>query len=159
MSAAHATRGKVTERMTVAWLRPNGFPLAERVVRTGYRAGSRTSADGGDIAVCLGVIAQVKALQPVSRAERAVAEWMTQTEAQRVASGANVGLLIVRRPGTADVGEWWAYLSTRTVVSLSMVTSLPWQLPDSPDAPVRLLLADAARLLRWAGYGDQGGSP
>ncbi|HWD79273.1 MAG TPA: hypothetical protein VG497_10325, partial [Kribbella sp.] len=46
---SNRNRGAVAERAVVAWLRDNGFPHAERAVRTGYRTADRVSADHGDI--------------------------------------------------------------------------------------------------------------
>ncbi|MBI1758004.1 MAG: hypothetical protein HYR62_02030 [Actinobacteria bacterium] len=152
MTAAHARLGKATERAVAAWWRTHGFPGAERIIRTGWRTRDRSAEDAGDLDLCPGVIAQVKSLQPPARAERAVPEWMAETERQRVVAGAAIGLLIVRRPGTADVGEWFAWLPARTAAAL-VDLSWPTAVADAPNPPLRLTVADASLLLRWAGYG------
>lgn len=160
MTAAHRRRGLVTEQMVCHWLRAHGFPGAERSVRTGYRTASRELPDAADVVLCPGVIAQVKSLSPASRAERAVPGWMAETEAQRVAAAADVALLIVRRPGTADVGEWFAYLPVGAVTVLCAIP-VGWvdrcrpEVDRSGDAWARLEMAGAAYLLRRAGYGDE----
>jgi hypothetical protein len=149
MTAAHTARGKETERMAARWFRANGYPGCERTVRTGYRTPARELADHADLDLCPGLIAQVKSLRPANRAERAVTGWMRETEVQRDVCGADVGLLVVRREGTADVGEWWAWLWLDDAAALhtgGLYTSL-YQIP------VRLLLSDAVTLLRHAGYG------
>jgi hypothetical protein len=150
--AASRNRGKTTEQMGVRWLRGNGFDGAERVVRTGWRTADHQLPDGGDVLWCPGIISQFKALRPVNRMERAVPRWMAETEAQRVAAGAAVGLLVVRRDGTADVGEWWAFLPLHMLHNLAWPEHLhPWTKSD--HRPARLLVSDTARLLRAAGYG------
>jgi hypothetical protein len=140
--AASRTRGLVTEQMEVRWFRAHGFPRAERVVRTGYRTPERALPDAGDIALCPGVIVASKSLRPVNRAERAVPGWLTETEAQRVAAGAEVALLVVRRDGTADVGEWFCWLP------------YGWCCGLVNGPPCRLLVRDACVLLRNSGYGS-----
>lgn len=150
-------RGKVTERMAAAWFRDHGFPGCERVRRTGWRQATRQLADEGDLDLCPGAIAQVKALRPANRAERAVPGWIAATELQRRAAHADIALLVVRRDGTSDVGEWWAWLTFVTLEGLRTGDTLHLDDPDSwtvDDAtPVRMQVADAARLLRHAGYG------
>lgn len=153
MSAANTARGKVTEQLAAKWFRGNGFPGAERTVRTGYRSPNRELADEGDLDLCPGVIVSVKSLRPVNRAERAVGGWLADAEAQRVAACAELVLLVVRREGTADVGEWWSWLSVVTVVlPLDPIVGTV-DLHAVPAAPARFATADAARLLRSAGYG------
>lgn len=154
MSAAHTARGKVTERLAARWFRDHGFPGAERIVRTGYASPGRTAEDEGDISLCPGAIVQVKSLRPVNRAERAVTGWLVETDAQRFAAGAEVALLVVRRDGTADVGEWFAWLSVTTVVLPLDPLVGTVDLHVTPAIPARFSVADAARLLRSAGYGD-----
>ncbi len=148
MTAANRNRGAVTERMVVTWLRAHGWPDAERRLVTGHRTRSRTRPDHGDVTgtpICW----QVKSLRPVNAAERRVPAWMAETEAQRQASGADIGVLVVRRDGTSDVGEWWAWLRLDAVAHL---IDTPWCVPSS--APMRLTVADAVTLLHDAGYGD-----
>ena len=154
MSATHTARGKLTERLAARWFREHGFPGAERIVRTGYAAADRTAEDEGDIGLCPGAIVQVKALRPANRAERAVPTWLVQTEVQRVAAGAEIALLVVRRDGTADVGEWWAWLRTTVVVLPLDPLVGTVDLHAAAAVPIRLQVADAAQLLRGAGYGD-----
>lgn len=157
MTIAHTNRGKVTERATVRWLRDHGFPGAERTVRTGYRTATRTLADAADLDLCPGLIAQVKSLRPATRAERAVDGWLVETEQQRQAAHALHALLIVRREGTADVGEWWAWLPLLNLPGIQTDFVRPLTVPRIAACalvPVRLAVADACYLLRSIGYGD-----
>jgi hypothetical protein len=135
--------------MAARWLRDNGYPVCKRTVRTGYRAVTHELADQGDLDLCPGLIAQVKSLRPANRAERAVPDWMDEVEVQRKASQADVALLVVRREGTADVGEWWAWMPLFVLAHLSDWAGYEYL----SRTPVRLLLSDAVTLLRHAGYG------
>jgi hypothetical protein len=142
MTAKDTNVGKDTEQRLARWLREHGgFPHAERTVRTGYRVSSRSMADAGDIDGCPGLAFQAKSLRPADRAERAVPDWLLETEAQRQAAGADIGVLVVRRWGTTDVGRWWAFLP------------LPQLAGDGPFVPVRLELAHAVAYLHRVGYG------
>lgn len=145
--------GKEQERTIVRWARCNGFAHADRVVRTGAGRGYGHRADEGDVWLCPGVIAQSKRLAPVNRMERAVPVWLEQTEAQRVAADADVGLLIVRREGCADVGQWWCFLPLDDCLKLCQVGEIVRRGVDR-GIPARLQVGDTARLLRAYGYGD-----
>jgi hypothetical protein len=151
-------RGKEAERAIVRWARDNGYPHAERVIRTGYRTAARQSADTGDVTLCPAVIVQAKTYTDAGRMERAIPQWMADTEAQRIAAGAEYALLVVRRNGCADVGEWWCWLPGHTFTTLTdpKANVYPPNLdePGAPNPPVRITLADACALLRWAGWGD-----
>lgn len=136
--------GKDTEQRVARWLRDNGFPHAERTVRTGYRTAAREVVDAGDIDGTPGIVWQVKSLRPATRAEVAVDGWMVETERQRATSGAAVGVLVVRRWGTTDVGRWWAFLPAY-VWSTAAVP---------PLTPSRLEVRHAVALLHACGYGD-----
>jgi len=146
----HNSVGKETEQMVARWLRDEGgFPEARRIVRTGYdRPGGHTAADEGDIDTGAPVTVQCKSLRPVDRMERAVPGWLAETEAQRQTAGTDVGLLVVRRWGTTDVGRWWAYLRLPDLTGVLCV--MP---PDADLIPVRLEVRHAAALLHAWGYG------
>lgn len=142
------TLGKEQERRIVRWCRDHGFPKADRVVRTGAGRDYAHRPDEGDVWLAPGVIAQSKRMSPVGRAERAVPQWMRETEAQGLAAHADVALLIVRREGTTDVGEWWAFLHLGTLIDLVDGRGI-WG-----SESVRMTVADAATLIRVAGYGE-----
>lgn len=136
------TRGKTTEQAVVRWLRENGFPNAERTVRTGYRTKSRVSRDLGDVDGTPGLVWQIK-----SRETDNVGAWMDETLQQRQAASADVGVLIVRRAGKADPGRWWAWVPLLFLHG-TVGDRRTWM------TPVRLELADLVTLLRSRGYGD-----
>lgn len=104
-------KGADAERDVVAWLRANGFRYAER------RAGG---TPGPDITGCPGIAWEIKA---ATRLE--LAAWVDQAEAQRAATGADVGPVVIKRRGTTNPGRFYAVLP----------------------------LADLAHLLVEAGYG------
>lgn len=149
--AASNNRGKATDRAIARWAREHGFPAADRIVRTGYRVPDRELPDAGDQWWAPGLLVQSKSLRPVNRMERAVPGWLAETEAQRQAAGADVALLVVRRDGTADVGEWWCFMEAWRFECLCN-RSGKWAYGGR--SPLRLLVRDAALLLRYAGYGS-----
>jgi hypothetical protein len=83
-----------------------------------------------------------------------IAAWLAETRTERVNARAEYGLLVVQRRGVgpANAGRWWAWLTSCAVTFLTDPDSTPYI--EAPDLPVRLVLADAVRLVRWAGYGD-----
>lgn len=152
MSAANRRRGVVTEQMVVRWFREHGYPGAERTVRTGYRTANRVGEDSGDVLMCPGLIAQVKSLRPANEMERRIPRWMAETEQQRTAARAGLALLIVRREGTADVGEWWVFWRAPTLASVYQEHGEAEVYPV--HAYARLTVLESVLLLRAAGYGD-----
>lgn len=142
--------GKETERMVAAYLRRRGLAGVERTVATGYRTNGRTRADRGDLTGIPGVCVQVKSLRPATRAEAQTRRWLAETEQQRAASGASVGLLIVRRWGTTDVGRWWCFLTTWDL--FGMADGFSGQPSLHHRAPVRLELSDVVDMMQAWGW-------
>ncbi len=142
------TVGKQTEQMVARYLRSRGLAGVERAVRTGFSTGERSVADAGDLTGWPGVCVQVKSLRPANAAERQTRTWLAETEQQRAASGASVGLLVVRRWGTTDVGEWWSFLQLRDLLALSDGTSTL----HTTTEPVRLELAGLVDLMQTWGW-------
>jgi hypothetical protein len=154
--------GKDTERRVVAYLRLRGMAGVERAVRTGFRAGNgRSLADSGDLTGLPGICVQVKSLRPVTRAETMTGRWLAETELQRQAAGASVGLLVVRRWGTTDVGRWWCFLSVRDLFGMADGFSgrVLSETPELWAAPVRMELSDVVTMMQawgWAPAPGQG---
>ncbi len=179
---ANGEKGKRAERDLVTWLRRHGFPGAERTVRTGYHTPARQRVDTGDIDGTPGLVFQVKDV--ADRLLWKVDGWLRETEAQRLAAGADVGVLVVKRRGHADPGHWWAWMplcglmpALNTLGSRDTVAGLSDTLragnttsaADAADGvaagdgvglrwltqvPVRLEVEHAVTLLRVAGYGE-----
>ncbi|MCP3799761.1 hypothetical protein NLX83_10875 [Allokutzneria sp. A3M-2-11 16] len=148
LGAANRRRGAEAERKVAGWLRDHGFPGAERAVRTGFTTGGRTVADPGDITGTPALVWQVK-----DQAREAVEAWLDETEQQRLGGPgtvpADLGLLVVRRRGKADVGRWWVWLPAAQLVALVADARTP-----AVSRPVRMELGDLVPLLRAAGYGE-----
>ena len=111
--------GKDTELRAARYLRSRGLAGVERAVRTGFRTTERSVADAGDLTGWPGVCIQVKSLRPANAAERQTRTWLAELESPRQQSGASIGLLIVRRWGTTDVGEWWCFLTTWDLMGMA----------------------------------------
>lgn len=161
--------GTDAERPVARHLAANGFPHAERRALRGTK-------DAGDITGIPGVCIEVKGGEQAKAAsDNLVDAWLAETETERRNGRADVGLLVLQRRGVgpANAGRWWAAMPLWTLLWLQSqadrdVTGCPTYTgsadlfeigasdPSTPwmYAPVRMLLADAAQLLRAAGYGD-----
>lgn len=158
---ANRNKGATAERDLVRWLRTNGWPGAERAVRTGYRTTTRTSADPGDVTGTPGLAWQVKNRADFEQ-DAVFDACLAETEAQRAATGADFGLLIQRRAGTPDPGRWWVWL--RVVDLYRIIRKAPGADVRQRGAflgqpPLRMELAGLALLLRAAGYGSAPDEP
>jgi hypothetical protein len=141
--------GTAAETAVVRYLQANGFPNAERRALRG-------TADAGDIA---GTPALCWSVKGGAQAEQAsdldIARWMVELATQCGHARADLGLLVTKRRGHGphSAGAWWAHL---TAGALALLTDPHAAIqPAAPRVNVRLRLADAVVLLRWAGYGDQ----
>lgn len=132
--------GTKAESAVVEVLKANGFPYAERRALKG-------SLDQGDVAGTIGLCWEVKGGKTAWYAsDGLIAEWMAETEAERINARADIGVLVVQRKGIgpANAHRWWALMPANA-----------WILGARKHGfPVRLLLSDACTLLRAAGYGD-----
>lgn len=143
-AAANNRRGKTAEQTLVRWLRGNGFPHAERTVRTGHRVGGRARADEGDVTGTPGVVWSVK-----DCATERIPEWFTELDAMSGPRGC-VRLLVVKRRGYADPGRWWVWLRLADLEALT--DGCPG---EAGTATVRLDIAAVVVLLRTVGHGTQ----
>jgi hypothetical protein len=106
--------GTAAETAVVKWLKLNGYPEARRKVLAG-------SKDEGDIQVGPGVILEVKS----SATNAAVGQpgtkqlslWMDQLRAEAYHSDSDFGALVVRKKGTTNPGDWWAYCELRVIMT------------------------------------------
>lgn len=167
MTKAHRDRGVATERLLANYLRAHGFPHAERSVRTGVRTVDREVPDVGDIAGTPGLAWQAKALKPLTAAENSVPRWMVATERQRVAAGADLGVLVVRRDQRPPE-QWFAFVPIADAYSVldglrdgrvqldGQLEAPPWGHDRATLVvwPARLYLGDLVTILRGVGYGD-----
>ena len=96
MNGAGANRkGRKAERKAVDWIRANGFPWAER----------RGRGESGPDVTGLGPGLEVEVKD---RDRMALAEWVDQVTADAEESGAVVALVLHKRRGKTDVGDWYA---------------------------------------------------
>jgi hypothetical protein len=139
--------GRDAENAVVAYLRAHGWPEAERRAQRGSR-------DAGDLTGCPGLCVEVKGGEAAKNAsDLLVADWLEETEKERVNAGADIGVLVLQRRGVgpANAGRWWAVMPVYQVVQLVYGRCTP----DPPYVvPVRMHLAAAVDLLRFAGFGD-----
>lgn len=138
-------KGTRNETRLVRWLHQNGFGHADRLTKTGQR-------DRGDVLLCPGVMAEVKAwdLALVVPTAGQLVEWMEQTEREAEHGRHDVAFLVVKRRGTQDPGRWFAYIAGWRFRAL-----LGGDLPMRGAGPVMLSVADLVTVLRSAGWGDQ----
>ena len=141
---SNRNRGLTAERDVAKWLRCHGFPHAERSVKTGMTTADRAVADEGDLTGTPGLVWQVKCV-----AREDITGWMAETEQQRLAADANVGILIQRRAGKSDPGRWWAWIPASDLGYLA-TTAMGGV---GTGFPVRMELAHLVPLLHDRGYG------
>jgi hypothetical protein len=135
--------GTAAETALVRWLRDNGWPGAERRALRG-------TLDAGDVTGTPCLAWEVKAGQQAQEpGEGLLTTWMDETEAERRNARADVGVLVLRRRGKGNPGDWWAYLPLGALVALAGVG-----VKSTSNAPVRLRLADLVDELHRAGYGE-----
>ena len=148
MSNPSKTKGTRAETALKRWLRDNGFPHADRQPLRGNR-------DAGDLALCPGVVVEVKAVAKGATGQppaHLLGSWMSQAEAERVNAGAALCPLVVKRAGTGDPAKWWAYLPLVHVAHL--LGGPGFDLIHTTSDPVCMSVHTLTDLLRAAGYGD-----
>lgn len=145
--AANRRRGLTAERDLCRWLRSNGFPQAERAVRTGFRTADRTSADPGDLTGTGLIVWSVK-----DCAVEQHAKWRDELDVMLQAVPCHpdqLGLIVHKRRGHATPGAWWVWIQLQ---DLAHVIGLE----HSYHGPqwFRTTLDELIPLVRAAGYGD-----
>lgn len=140
--------GTWTAERVVRYLRANGFPTAERTALHGAN-------DIGDITGTPGVVWEVKGgAKAETASDGQVALWLLETERERKAAGADIGVLVMKRKGLGErqAGNWWA------VVFIPELAFPGWRREPRPGhyghVAARLYLDDAIDLLRRHGYGE-----
>ena len=145
--------GAKTESAVVRYLQANGWPTAERRRLKGAH-------DEGDITGCPGLVFEIKGGKAARTASDAlIGDWLDETETERQNAAADVGILVIHRPGIglANAGRWWAVMRFVAVHCLHTgnddhVQPETWDVVDA--MPLWMTLADAVRLLRReGGYG------
>lgn len=91
-------KGTSAETAVVNWLRSRGWIHAERRALNGVH-------DRGDVAGLPGVVIEVKSCR-----EFDLAGWCKEAEQERVNDGAQIGVVVAKKRGTTDPGEWYAVM-------------------------------------------------
>lgn len=140
--------GTQAETQVVKWLQAHGWADAERLALSG-------ATDKGDVKWVKGVIIEVKHRRTTTSnaglgqpGHLELAGWMGELEAERKNANADRAWLIVKRSGTTDVGQWWAYTPMHQLAGL-------WGVAldvDVAHAPVCMTVSSAAALMEGAGY-------
>lgn len=99
-------KGSKAERDVVAWLKVNGYPYADRRV-----AGA--TLDKGDISGVLGVTIEIK-----DHKKTDLAGWVGELEVEMKNDKAWTGVVIHKRRGKGDVGEWYATMPAKVWIAL-----------------------------------------
>lgn len=133
------------ETACVQWLRVNGFPNAERRALAGIH-------DLGDITGTPGIVWECKSgYTAYNASDGQVAKWLDETERERAAAKADLGVLLLDRAGYGPMrnGETWAVIRPNywPFANLNPLRAIG-------DRPVRLHLASMSLILRTLGYGD-----
>lgn len=145
MSNPPRKKGTAGETACVYWFRLHGFNGADRQPLRGNR-------DAGDLALAPGVVAEVKSYRLPTGHPTAgqLTVWLEQAAVEKANAGAKHCVLIIKRPGTTDVGRWFAFLPLGEFALLTGAC-----IPLDIDAqPVMLTVAAMAMVLRSAGYGN-----
>lgn len=137
--ASNRRRGLDAERQLATYLREQGWPEARRAVVTG----SSLAADPGDIAGVPGVIVSVKNTKAA-----AWPKWWAELDAMLAADPAALGVIVEKRHGHANPGDWWAHLRLTDLVDLATCAETG---PPGTDS-VRVTVQALSRLLIDAGY-------
>lgn len=143
--ASNRRKGAEAERAVARYLRTVGFGGAERAERNGWRTHDHVARDPGDILGVPGIVFSVK-----YDASNQVAKWLTEAEVLRNQHGAELALLVCRRPGKAEPSRWWVWASLASLARA--VTGTPVR---ELSGYVCLELGDLVPMLHTAGYGDE----
>jgi hypothetical protein len=94
-------KGTAAETAVVRWLSERTKNRIERRTLSG-------SNDKGDIAGMDGVVIEVK-----NHARMELAQWVAELETEIANDNADTGVVIHKKRGTTDVGEWYATMPVR----------------------------------------------
>jgi hypothetical protein len=143
-------KGTQAETAFVRYARENGFGGADRLTKTG-------ASDRGDVALCPGVMAELKNTKTVKDGGPAPGQlrtWMLQTRLERIHGDWSLGFLVVKRTGTTDVGRWFAFIDAVDLALLVVGSFIGVTTEEARRMPVCLPVRDLLRLLRASGWGD-----
>lgn len=106
MAHPNKVKGSAAERAVAQFLRENGYPYAERT-RAGW------TDDRGDIDGLPGVCIEVKNEKRID-----LPQYLRELAREMENAKADTGVVIVKRRGVADAGQWYAVLPVALWVDL-----------------------------------------
>jgi len=99
-------KGTAAETAVVNWLKTKGRKHVERRSLNG-------SSDRGDIAGLPRVVIEVK-----NHARMELSQWLSELEVEIRNDKADTGVVIHKKRGTTDVGEWYATMPVKVWLDL-----------------------------------------
>ncbi len=105
MANPSGAKGAAWETAVVRWLREHGWPNAERRVKHGI-------LDEGDVSGIRGVVIEAKDVRRLD-----LRAWCDEAERERKNAGASVGVVVLKRSGTTDVGDSYSIMRTREMAA------------------------------------------
>lgn len=141
-------KGKRAERDLAKWWKVNGYPDAERAVKTG----TFQTHDAGDLILewkdfrlCVEVKHHAGGLSDLQ-----VASFGAKLGQQCVQSKSDMGVLVERRDRVSDPGRWWVHVNAMHFAQLEFGYDTRVY-PVMTFDPVRVSLVRFAQTLRGAG--------
>lgn len=159
MTINSQAKGKRAERDLANWWKVNGYPDAERAVKTG----TKQTHDAGDLVLEFGAFrlcVEVKH-HDGGLSDLQVASFGAKLSQQCVQSKSNMGVLVERRDRVSDAGRWWAHVDAMDFAQLQICNRANFELHMQPHAafrPVRVSVGYLAELLRFAGFASTPGA-
>jgi hypothetical protein len=160
MTINSQAKGKRAERDLAKWWRFNGYPDAERAVKTG----TTQTHDAGDLILehnefrlCVEIKHHAGGLSDLQ-----VASFGAKLGQQCVQSKSSLGILVERRDRVSDPGRWWVHVHAFHFARLEMAPPLvyfsdrPVIEPGNIFRPVRVSVGYFAELLRRTGLAHSG---
>jgi hypothetical protein len=102
VTSPQARKGRRAELAVANYLAANGWPYAEPTRRSGW------ADDRGDIDGLGPVVVEVK-----DHKQFAIPAWLHELELEVVNANAVTGVLVVKRRGHSDPGDWYAITTLR----------------------------------------------
>jgi hypothetical protein len=110
MTAYHRAKGSSFERLVADYFKANGFPFADRRVKSGAK-------DKGDIGG-VGVHGQGVVIEAKNTTRISLGTWAAEAEQERVNDEALAGLILHKRHGKGQAGDQWVTLTLRDLVAI-----------------------------------------
>ncbi len=110
MTAYHRTKGSSFERLVADYLAINGFPFADRRVKSGAK-------DKGDIGG-VHVNGERLVLECKNTSKISLGTWAAEAEAERVNDTALAGVIVHKRHGKGQAADQWVTMPLADLVAI-----------------------------------------